>query len=69
MQSVQTLDSQVGTFTIPLPKQIIQRGQKFYTRIKVSEAQLAREGVSDEEQDDEWKINSLQLTLKGARAE
>lgn len=69
MQSILTLEGRVGTFIAPLPARTIQRGQKLYVTIRVSDAIVAREEVDADEQDDTWAIENLTLTLQGARTE
>lgn len=70
MQVLQTFDSPAQTISVQLPNKAIERGERVFVRFKVSEPNIEREeGVTAVEQDEDWKIDRVLLTLKGARRE
>ncbi len=70
MQLIETLDSPVRSYDIPLPIQTIARGEKIFVRFEVSDPKVTRaEGVSDLDQDDTWAVERVYLTLRGKRTE
>ena len=71
-EPLQTLSSPVGTFELDLPVDTLNRisGQSVYLKIDVSDSQI--ESDQDDptqygEQDNYWKIESVQMTASGAR--
>lgn len=71
-EPLQTLSSPVGTFELDLPVETLNRisGQFVYLKIDVSDSQIAQDADDPTqygEQDNYWKIESVQMTAEGAR--